>query len=117
MRHRDRIEVGQRVVAHVLVDVRIDHHRERRRVEERAAVGLAVLHVFRCDTAARTGAVLNDHALSVRPLHPGADQPREHIGAAAGRITDDDREQLYRRRRGGGQRGEGRHRDGGRERT
>ena len=70
-------------------------HRERGGVKhQRVAVGRGLGDGGGADLAAGTGLVFHDHGLAQRLAQLGRHQPRHGVGAAAGRVGDDQRDRF-----------------------
>ena len=104
----DRREVGQGIVAQRLEAVRIERHREVRREQHDAAVGLGVLHIFDGNARAGAGLILHQNGRGIGAAHGFGEHAGGDVGAAAGREADDHMNGLLDRLRRRGARQTGR---------
>jgi hypothetical protein len=92
----DRDKILQGVVAQLLVNVRIDHHRECRRKQKRGSIGRHGLDVGRGELPAGAGSVLHDHGGRIGAANRIRHQARDGVGRSARRKADDECRQLQR---------------------
>src|SRR5213079_1507345 len=92
----DRREVLQRVVAELLVQVRIHHVAADAGEEKRVAVGRRLRRELRADRAAGAGPVVDDDRLAKLRADLLRDRARHGVVAAAGREGDDQVDRLRR---------------------
>jgi hypothetical protein len=108
--HRDRLEIADRVVAH-LVEHRIDRVRAGARHEEGVAVGRGVRHGFRADRPSRAAAVVHHHGPPELGGHLLGDDAADHVIPATRRERDHEAHRFdgisLGVHRGGGSGGEG----------
>ena len=81
--HRDQVEVLERVVLHVLDQVRCDHQRPERGDEQRVTVGSGALDDGCADRAGRARLVLDDERLPELLLQLRRDRTGDRIRGAA----------------------------------
>jgi len=81
---RDRGKILDRIVAHVLEQIRIGRMRRIGRHEQRVAVGRGAGHVTRRDRTIGAGLVVDHGVDAERRAEFLADQARRGVGAAAG---------------------------------
>ena len=81
---RDRGEILDRIVGHVLEQIRIGRMRCVRRHEQRVAVGRGAGDIARCNRAVGARLVVDHHADTERDTEFLPDQARRGVGAAAG---------------------------------
>ena len=94
--HRDRGEVGERVVGGLLAQRHGRGHRAVRGEHDGVAVGRLPGHHLGGDRAVGAGPVLDHHRLTELLRERGADDARRRIGRAAGREADDEADRLRR---------------------
>ncbi|MNT28488.1 hypothetical protein D3C72_1641790 [compost metagenome] len=82
---RDRLEILDRVVAHVLVERGVDAVRTRDAQHQGVAIGRGARHVFRADVTARARLVFDDDGLAPLLGQAFGHQARGDVGGTAGR--------------------------------
>jgi hypothetical protein len=94
---RDRSELAQRVVAHLVpVEMLVDRDLARGRHQQREAVRRRLGNRSRGDHRARAGAVLDDDGLPERRLHRLAQHARDNVDPAASGIADENADRPVR---------------------
>ena len=84
-----RSEVLYRIIRQLCIQARVDRVRARRR-QQRVAVGRRIRHELRRKQAAGAGTIVDDHRLLQILAQVFREHAGEDIGAAAGRVTDDE---------------------------
>ena len=103
---RERNEIDQRIVGQALIERDVDRHGRRRRHQQRVTVRVGLLHVGRRDDRPGAGLVLDHEAFAGPLLQLLRQQPRQQVGAGAGRERIDDGDgsgRIVLRDRAGGQ--------------
>ena len=91
LRHqRDRREIGDRIVRQAFVEILVHHQRRIDRHQQRVAIGRSLGSSLRADHRIGPRPVLDHHRLLEIDAHLVADEPRQHVGWAAGGEGDDD---------------------------
>ncbi len=87
---------ARRVVGHVLVEEAVGGDRAGRGEQQRVAVGRRACHLGGADIAGGAADILHDRRLPPLAAELVGDEPRQRIGAAAGRVGHDDAHQPRR---------------------